>query len=96
MAHIVLTYTQHDLVTICDNSTLQSREFRYDKLHLKTDGVRIFASNLKYAIAGAIGIRVIKKTANRHSKRRYDSDDNYEEEWQPGRSTGYRYRGSRW
>ena len=94
-AHIILTYTENKSVVVCDNSTLQSREFRYDKLHLKVDGVRIFASNLKHAIAEALGVRVMKKKTNRYNRRRHEYEGNEEDRWERD-DNHYRYRGARW
>ena len=41
-----------DLKVVCDNHKLYDDHFRIrDRLHLTDDGVSLFASNLKYAIA---------------------------------------------
>ncbi len=67
---IKLKYMRHDSIVICDNFKLQSNNFRKpDNLHLNDDGVRVFASNLKYTIAEAIGVEVITKDAIRRDQR---------------------------
>ena len=67
-------YRTHESVVICDNGKLYGDEFRgRDKLHLSDRGVSAFASNLKYAIAEALGVRVEEKRFK--SKQRFDYDD---------------------
>ena len=86
---INLKYKRNDSVIICDNFKLRNNKFRKkDNLHLNDDGVRLFATNLKYAIAGAIGVRVKQKVVN-NDTRRDDYDDR--------RNQRNSYRGwSRW
>ena len=87
-AFINLKYKRNESVIVCDNYKLYNSNFRKDdKLHLNDDGVPVLASNLKYAIAEAAGVQVIKK--NRHFEQQHE---------QEGRRFGRNrdYRGSRW
>ena len=78
-ASLLLKYTRDESVIVCDNSTWYHRDFHIaDKLHLNDEGTSALASNLKYAMAEAIGVRVIQKKPNRSNysrQRRHDSDD---------------------
>ena len=61
-ASLLLKYTRDESVIVCDNSTWYHRDFHIaDKLHLNDEGTSALASNLKYAMAEAIGVRVIQK-----------------------------------
>ena len=73
-AFMQLKYKRNENVVVCDNYKLYDSQFRKgDKLHLNDDGTPIFASNLKYAIAEACGVRVIQK--RRDFEYRYDDND---------------------
>ncbi len=53
-AHVILKYKRIEKVGICHNYKLYDGRFmNQDKLHLNDNGIRLFASNLKYAIAFA-------------------------------------------
>jgi hypothetical protein len=71
---MLLTYTRNENVIVCDNSTWYHRDFHTaDKLHLTEEGTSALASNLKYAMAEAADVRVVKKrpnTSNYSSQRR--------------------------
>ncbi len=89
---IKLKYMRHESVVVCDNYKLDDNKFRVrDNLHLNDDGVPIFASNLKYAIAKAAGVRVIQK--RQHG---YNYDQGYERNNQHRRDNSRRSRWSRW
>ena len=80
-AQMKLEYKQNNSVVICDNYKLHDSKFRIgDKLHLSDDGVPIFASNLKYAIADALGIRVQRKRNRRPSYQNWRRDERNEYE----------------
>ena len=69
-AHMILKYKRNENVVVCNNYQLYDGQFRKnDKLHLNDDGVRIFASSLKYAIAEALDVRVIQKKNNNNFNR---------------------------
>ena len=53
---------------ICDNYKLYDSDLREDdQVHLREDnGVPIFATNLKYAIAEASGVEVVQKQQRRN------------------------------
>ena len=78
-AFIKLKYKRDENVIVCDNHKLHdSRLRREDKLHLNDDGVTIFATNLKYAIAKASGVQVVQKERRRRREygggyRQYDN-----------------------
>ena len=94
--HIERKYRNHESVVICDNHKLHDKEFRgRDELHLNNDGVPIFASNLKFSIAEALGVRVIKK--QRYNEERYDRrfDDRYENNYRRSHREDNR-QSSRW
>ena len=81
-AHIKMKYKRNDNVVVCDNYKLDDPTFRkVDKLHLNDNDVSILASNLKYSIAEAVGVQVIKKQYQRRDfERRYDGDRRYNDE----------------
>ena len=61
-AYIHFTYGDDEDVIICDNSKLNDPAFRFtDKVHLSDAGTSVLASNLKYSIAEALNVKVIKK-----------------------------------
>ena len=69
-AHVILKYKRNESVIVCDNFKLYDSKFRNnDKLHLNDDGVPIFASNLKYAIAEAVGVEVQQKRRSNYDQR---------------------------
>ena len=73
---MLLTYTRNENVIVCDNSTWYHRDFHTaDKLHLSEEGTSALASNLKYAMAEAADVRVVKKKPNTsnysNQRRRY-------------------------
>ena len=77
-AFILLKYKRNESVIVCDNSVLNHRDFREaDRLHLNEDGVPVFASNLKHAMAKAVGVRVAKKEGrNSYSRQqKYDREN---------------------
>ena len=76
-AYMKLTYKRNEDVVVCDNYKLYDGRFRKDdKIHLNDDGVPIFASNLKYAIAEAVGVQVQQRRNNRFEQR-FDNRRNY-------------------
>ncbi len=79
-AHIKLKYKRNEDVIICDNYALYDTIFRKeDKLHLNDDGVKIFASNMKYAIAEAVGVQVKQKQRKGNYNQRYENGDRREQ-----------------
>ena len=70
-------YRTHESVIVCDNGKLYGDEYRgRDKLHLSDRGVSAFASNLKYSIAKALGVRVEEKRRSEYNdRRRFGYDD---------------------
>ena len=76
-ASLLLKYTRNESVFVFDNSTWYHRDFHTaDKLHLNDEGTNAVASNLKYAMAEAIGVRVMQKKTNRSNyARQHESDD---------------------
>ncbi len=79
-AFIKLKYKKDENVIVCDNYKLYDSWFRKaDKLHLNDDGVPIFASNLKYAIAAASGIQVKKKNRRGNSVQGRDNGGGYQQ-----------------
>ena len=93
--HIERKYRAHESVVICDNHKLHDKEFHGpDQLHLNNDGVPIFASNLKFAIAEALGVTVLKK---RYNEERYDRrfDHRYENNYRRSHRDDNR-QSSRW
>ena len=70
---IKLNYMRHESVIVCDNHKLYDDHFRIrDRLHLTDDGVSLFASNLKYAIAKGAGVRVVQKHGYDQDYKRYN------------------------
>ena len=67
-AHMISTYIRNERLIICDNFKLYDSDLREDdKIHLREDnGVPIFATNLKYAIAEASGVEVVQKQQRRN------------------------------
>ena len=52
-------------VLICDNTNLRDRKFRIrDRVHLSDHGTSVFANNLKFKIAEALNVTVVKKRRN--------------------------------
>ena len=61
-AYFYYKYDADDDVIICDNSKLNSAEFRFeDHLYLNDAETSVLASNLKYSIAASLNIKVLKK-----------------------------------
>ena len=61
-AYIYYKYDLDNNIVIVDNSKLRDPTFRCpDKLHLTDAGTSVLASNLKYGIANAFNIKVVKK-----------------------------------
>ena len=69
-AYMFFTYGDDEKVVICDNSKLNDPTFRFqDKLHLSDAGTSILASNLKFSIAEALNVKVIKKNRGTDNRR---------------------------
>ena len=61
-AYIYYKYDHDNDIVIADNSKLRDSTFRCpDKLHLTDAGTSVLASNLKYGIANALNVKVVKK-----------------------------------
>ena len=61
-AYIFYKYDHDNDIVIADNSKLKDATFRCpDKLHLTDAGTSVLASNLKYGIANALNVKVVKK-----------------------------------
>ena len=72
-AHIKYTYLNHENVIVCDNRNLNESKFRVrDGLHLTPHGISILATNLKYRIAEALNIKVMKKDST-YRNRNYNN-----------------------
>ena len=70
-AHIKYKYDRNENIIICDNSNLLDEKFRTaDGIHLTSHGTSVFATNLKYKVAEALGIEVKRKPRNREQRRR--------------------------
>ena len=61
-------YKEHSMISLCDNSNLSYKGepiIKYiderDGVHLTTDGVSVFASNIRYALDKALDIHVPKR-----------------------------------
>ncbi len=73
-AHTKLTYKRNADVVVCNNYKLDDCRLRKDdKLHLNDNGVKIFATNLKYAIAEAAGVQVQERRRNNNFDQRHDN-----------------------
>ena len=73
-ARIKYMYLNHENVLVCDNRNLNDSKFRVrDGLHLTTHGTSILATNLKYKIAEALNIKVIKKDGA-YRNRKYNNN----------------------
>ena len=76
-------YKDDDRVVTCDNYKLYNSGYRTrDKIHLNEHGIPIFACNLKYSIAKALGVRVMEKKDGRNrnnggSQRRSTYNDDW-------------------
>ena len=71
-AHIKYKYINDEKIIICDNQNLNDPKFRVnDGIHLTPHGISVLATNLKYKIAEALDVKVIKKENGRRN-RRYD------------------------
>ena len=74
---ILKKYRREENVVICDNHKLYESYYRIrDKLHLSKDGIPVFASNLKYAIAKAYGVEVKQRrwdNSRRQPQYEYDN-----------------------
>ena len=93
-AYVNLKYKRIENVVICDNYKLYDGRFRkQDKLHLNDDGTRLFASNLKYAIASAVGVHV-QVRRNNGNEERHEYNDRHQGNYNGGRSD-YRRRYNR-
>ena len=85
-------FARNEKVVLCKNFKLNDRRFRKrDKLHLNEDGVPVLASNLKYAIARASGVRV-KERVDRYVERR---DDRRHDDWWQNNGRRHERRRSR-
>ena len=61
-AHIRYMYEGSDRVVVCDNYALDDTKYRWeDHLHLNDNGTSQLACNLKYSIAEALDVQVVKK-----------------------------------
>ena len=61
-ANISYAYIDNQDVIICENVNLNEKKYRKpDGVHLTTHGTSVLATNLKYKIADALNITVIKK-----------------------------------
>ena len=61
-ANLKFRYLGNSNVLVCNNDNLRDRKFRVgDGIHLTDYGTSVFANNLKYKIAEALDIAVIKK-----------------------------------
>ena len=76
-AFIILQYESNERVFVCDNDGLYDSRFRLDdKVHLNEHGILVFASNLKYAIAGACGVQVVEKKSEYRYRQRNNGHGN--------------------
>ena len=87
--NLKFSYARDEKVVVCDNGNLYDPKFRYDKLHLTNHGVALFATNMKYKIAEALGIEVKKKVKNQQRDRDRDNYDNYSNNYQRGDRDSY-------
>ena len=75
---IKYNYINEGRVVICNNDNLNDNKFRVeDGIHLTPHGTSLLAVNLKYKIAEALNIDVVKKPARSYerSSNRRNSDD---------------------
>ena len=80
-ANIKYTYLKDPTVFVCDNGNLIDGKFRLsDGIHLTAHGTTVLASNLKYKIAEALNVKVLKKDrykrTNKSYQRRYNGGFN--------------------
>ena len=65
-ANLMHAYREDERIYICDNSNLGDEKFRWkDRIHLTQHGTSLLATNLKYKIAEALNINVVKKRRDR-------------------------------
>ena len=76
-------YKDDDRVVTCDNHKLYNSGYRIrDKIHLNEHGIPVFACNLKYSIAKALGVRVIEKKDGRNrNSGGYQRRNTYNDDW---------------
>ena len=73
-ANLKFKYLNNPKIFICNNDNLRDKKFRVeDGIHLNDHGTSVFASNLKYKIAEALEVTVVKKSryGTRPGKYRY-------------------------
>ena len=69
-ANLKFKYLNNPKVIICNNDNLRDKKFKTsDGIHLNDHGTSVFASNLKYKIAEALDITVVKKIHHRNVTR---------------------------
>ena len=71
-ANIKYTYLKDPTVLVCDNGNLKDVKFRLsDGVHLSDHGTAVLASNLKYKIAEALNVKVLKKDRYKRTDKSY-------------------------
>ena len=79
-AMIKLEYMNNPKVLVCNHDNLRERKYRQrrDNFHLTVPGTSRLANNLKYKIAEALDIQVVKKrrSYDRYNSERYDDNAN--------------------
>ena len=64
-ANMKYKYRDNERIFICDNTNLNDEKFRMeDRIHLTQHGTSLLATNLKYKIAEALNVKVMKKNRN--------------------------------
>ena len=65
-ANMKYRYRDNERILICDNINLNDEKFRNeDGIHLTEHGTSVLATNLKYKIAEALNVKVVKKNRNK-------------------------------
>ena len=64
-ANMKYKYRDNERIFICDNTNLNDEKFRREGgIHLTQHGTSLLATNLKYKIAEALNVKVVKKNRN--------------------------------
>ena len=72
-ANMKYRYKENERVFICDNVNLNNVKFRWeDGIHLTEHGTSVLATNLKYKVAEALDIKVLKKDKRKYTNHRFD------------------------
>ena len=66
-ANMKYRHRENERIFTCDNANLNDEKFRWeDGIHLTKHGISVLATNLKYKIAEALNVKVVKKDKRKH------------------------------